>query len=243
MKNLLIYAHPDKKFDDDTKDLAKIQIDNILDLGWKIEDIVLLTNFPWEYRGIKAIVGQDSLYYSFDPTLAKIAGIVFLLQQGLVGDEIYFCHDFDHYQTVSLTEDEIEKEMEGKDLAITDYGRVPRWHLSCIFFKKSAKDIFELLLENTIKLQNHNQEDTMFLLTENNTNGIRGRIKKLNISYNFWGGNIRSTYEMAEKPIKGVHFQPVHRDRLDFFMYGKNKIGKVLIDERLIKLFNKYGVK
>ena len=243
MKNLLIYAHPDRKFDDDTKDLAKIQIDNILDLGWKREDIILATNFQYEHNGVKAIIAPDTLFYTFNPTLAKIKGIVYLFEQGLISDGIYFCHDFDHYQAVPITEDEIEKELDGKDIAMADYGRVPRWHLSCIFFKKSSRDIFELLVETTIKSQMHNEEDAMLALTENNTNGIGDRIKKLNINYNFWGGNIRSTYPMADKPIKGVHFQPVHRDRLDFFMYGKNKINQILIDERLIKLFNKYGVK
>ena len=243
MKNILIYINPRKDFDELTKTLAKIQVDNMFYFGWKKEDIILVTNFPYEYNGVKAIIAPDSLYYPFDYTLAKITGIDFLFEQGLISDEIYFCHDFDHYQLCPITDDEIKLALGEADIGITDYGRVPRWHLSCIFFKKGSKDIFKLLIETVIKLQDHNEEDTLFMLTENDTNGIKKRISKLNITYNFWGGNIRSTYPMAEKPIKGAHFSPEYRDRLDFFMYGKNKLDKVLIDERLIKLFNKYGVK
>lgn len=243
MKNLLIYINPSRDFDEETKILAKIQIDNILDLGWRREDIILVTNFPYEYSGVKAIVAPDNLYASFNYTQAKINGIIFLFEQGLIGNELYFCHDFDHYQLHPITESEIELALGTADMGVTDYGRMPRWHLSCIFFKKSAGDIFQLLKDHVYKFKVHNEEDTLFMLTENDTNGIKKRIKKLNITYNFWGGNIRSTYKMADKPIKGVHFHPEHRDRLDFFMYGKNKINKILLDERLIKLFNKYGIK
>lgn len=54
MKNLLIYIHPDRKFvgesfSSETDVLPKIQIENSLKLGWKKEDILLVTNFPYEY--------------------------------------------------------------------------------------------------------------------------------------------------------------------------------------------------
>lgn len=244
MKNILIYAHPDRKFEEESINVTKIQIENMLDMGWKSQDIILLTNFPYEHQGIKSIVAGEDIYHSFSPWLAKIHGIVFLFEQGLLeNDEIYFCHDFDYFQVASITESEIKEQLGQADVGLTDYGRVPRWHLSCAFFKKSAQDIFKLLLDTVLKTQMHSEEDALFMLTEADTKGIKSRIKKLNIRYNFWGGNIRSTYPMAEKPIKGIHFQPYYQDRLEFFMYGKNKIGKVLIDERLIKLLNKYGFK
>jgi hypothetical protein len=79
---------------------------------------------------------------------------------------------------------------------------------------------------------------------------INERIKKMNISYNFGGWNIRSCYAMAVKPIRAVHFHPFELDSypggantVDFFLYGKNKINTILMPERLIKIFNQHGIK
>lgn len=243
MKNLLIYINPSKDFDEETKILAKVQIDNILDLGWKKEDIILVTNFPYEYCGVKAIDMGDDVCYLLEHWQNKIVGILFLFEQGLISsNELYFCHDFDHYQLHPITKSEIELALGTADMGVTDYGRMPRWHMSSLFFKSSSRDIFELIKKTVYEYKIRNEEDALFMLTENDPDGLGRRIKKLNITYNFWGGNIRSTYPMAEKPIRCAHFHP-SREGLDEFMYGKNKINQVLINERLIKLFNKYGIK
>ncbi|KKR28424.1 MAG: hypothetical protein UT61_C0050G0008 [Candidatus Woesebacteria bacterium GW2011_GWA1_39_8] len=55
MKNLLIYINPPKCFGDEEKITVQIQIDNSLELGWKREDIIFVTNFSYEYNSIKAI--------------------------------------------------------------------------------------------------------------------------------------------------------------------------------------------
>ena len=180
MKNLLVYINPSKDFDEETKILAKIQVDNMRYFGWKKEDIILVTNFPYKYGGIKALDVSENVFYLVEHSQNKIVGILILFELGLIeNDEIYFCHDFDHYQLYPITEDEIKLALGESDEGITDYGRVPRWHLSCIFFKKGARDIFKLLADTVIKLQIHNEEDALFMLTENDTNGIKKRISKI----------------------------------------------------------------
>lgn len=52
MKNLLIYTNADKEFSEENKTLVKIHIDNSLELGWDRKDILLYTNFPYEYNGV-----------------------------------------------------------------------------------------------------------------------------------------------------------------------------------------------
>ena len=91
MKNLLIYINPAKDFVDskdrtNIKELAKIQIDNSLDLGWAVEDIVFVTNFPYEYGGVKALViDDDSLFCDISGTAygkaSKINVILYLLKK------------------------------------------------------------------------------------------------------------------------------------------------------------------
>ena len=64
MKQLLIYIGPTDKFDDEHEVLTKIQIDNSLDLGWKKEDILLVTNFPYEYNDHTKVGEQLRRTYS-----------------------------------------------------------------------------------------------------------------------------------------------------------------------------------
>lgn len=76
MKNLLIYISPKKDFGDEEKIAIKIQIDNSLDLGWKKEEIMLVTNFPYEHDSVKALQVSDDNYCPFFPQASKINVIV-----------------------------------------------------------------------------------------------------------------------------------------------------------------------
>ena len=94
MKNLLIHTGPDKKFGDEDSILAKIQIDNSLDLGWKKEDILLVTDFPYEYNGVRSFVIESGIYYPFDLLASKLLVALYLINQGVIEDkELYWCHD------------------------------------------------------------------------------------------------------------------------------------------------------
>ena len=50
-------------------------------------------------------------------------------------------HDLDHFQLEQITDDEMSLEMNGVDIALTDYGRRNRLNCGCIFFKKSCLSI------------------------------------------------------------------------------------------------------
>ena len=81
---------------------------------------------------------------------------------------------------------------------------------------------------------------------------INQRIKPANISYCFNSWNIRSNYRNAVKPIRVAHFHFIERpkhmsngkpDQLDFFLRGKNKLDVQILPQRLVKIFNYYGIK
>ena len=38
---------------------AVVQIDNALDLGWDVNDIIFATNFDWEHKGVKTTLLQN----------------------------------------------------------------------------------------------------------------------------------------------------------------------------------------
>lgn len=269
MKNLLIYINPRKDFDEECKITVKIQIDNSLDLGWKREDILLATNFLYEYKGIQATELSSNHYRPFFPQATKITTIIDLIEKGFIKKgELWWFHDLDVFQNEVITESELE--LEGFDLGLCDKGRMPRWGTGSMFFRESAKDIFGFIKEISDKYK-INEEPAFNAITSNNllwatdeersigdrfvplnlpgTQNINERVKKLNISYNFAGWNIRSCYKIAGGLFKIVHFHPFDTllyggmDVLDFFLYGKNKMELQLVPDRLVKIFHQHGIK
>jgi hypothetical protein len=241
LKNLLVYIRYTHDFDGDCKTSSKVQIDNSLELGWKKEDIVVVTNFPWEYNGVKAIVVGDEHWYAERPRSIKTAIVPFLIDEGIIEKgKLYWNHDFDAYQLNPF--DESELELEDFDAGLTDYGWQERWCMGSYFVKTSSRDIFEKA--KPIIYQNIEDETAMVQLTTEDQS-INKRCKRLNISYNFGMRNVEANWERAIKPLRVVHFHPYYKwvPTLDIFMYGKNGLNMPLIDERFTKLLNNHGVK
>lgn len=86
-------------------------------------------------------------------------------------------------------------------------------------------------------------EFSLMRLTDNNIGNINARIKRLNGTYDFGLRKIVECYEKAKKPLKVLHFHPHSKllNTLAIAMYGKNRIRKPLMNERLIKIFHHYG--
>lgn len=243
MKNLLIYINPDG-FDEESQKLAKIQIDNSLELDWKKEDIIFITNFSYKHNGITATVVEKG-YCTFKKEASKITTLAHLFDIGLIKDDLYWCHDLDAYQLEPINEEELG--LTELDAGFCDYGRIQRWQMGSFFFKKKAEDIFRAIVEGMTPKYVHgrqlNDEDVMVDMTNNNINGINGRIKRLNGRYDFGMRRVDYCYDKAVKPLKVLHFHPHNPiiNTLAIAMYGKNRINKPLMNERLIRIFNKYG--
>lgn len=250
MKNLMMWIHPDKKFDDETKTLVKIQIDNSRELGWKDKDIMLFTNFDYEYGVIKANVIGDDAYCDYMPIGTKITTLFKLFDQGYIKKHtVYWMHDFDCYQLIPFKKNDI---ILGKvDMALCDYGRKKnKWSGGSIFFKSSAKDIFE----KQLKIMTEHKcvdETALYSLTTQNPD-IHARIKKLDSAYHFLPFNIKRNYRNCLKPLRIAHFHPLKSEtrilqtpdeNLFQWYCGNNKINTQLIPDRLIKIFKKHGTK
>lgn len=249
MKNLLIYTSPNNKFDKETEKLAKIQIDNSYDLGWKKENLLLVTDFPYEYNGVKSFTIDKGIYYPFDLPAGKIPVVVNLLQKSLIEPEdLYWCHDFDAFELNKISEKELG--LEKSDLGLVHYFYKPEWALSNFFFKKGARDIMELLNSTTLERpwKSRNNEKTLTWLIKHNKID-RNRFKKLNVTYNIAKRYLNVIYNEAEKPLKVLHFRPSDQDALmpdtalNMFMYGKNSLKIPLMNDRLIKIFKYHGIK
>lgn len=204
MKNLMIYINPQNKFDDEHARYAEIQIDNGLNY-WKPEDILLVTNFPYEYHNIKSLVVPDNLFCVHDAKASKVNVIVHLLEKGILNETAWF-HDLEAFQ-VSPFKLNLEK-----DIGLTDYGWKPKWNTGSFFFKPNALDVFCWLKEGVYK-HKANEEPVLWILFKKNFNNISSRYQKLNITFNVGKRNLEYNLSIAEKPIKVFHFHP-YRERL-----------------------------
>jgi len=252
MKNLMLYITPHKRFKDrlerNLPALVKIQIDNSLDLGWKREDIVLITNFPYEYNGVKARVIDDSHYCEHWEKSSKVSVIISLLKDGTVKPgELWWFHDFDAFQVNPITEKELD--LGFAVVGFTDYGWQKKWNTGSIFFKKNSVKVFEWLRNELYKLQT-DEERALVSLTRKNYQYINSYIKRLNVTYNFPAGlngqrQLHVTVPMATKPIKVLHFHPEYsysfnRVNLLHGICGDNKLKIDLMGNRLLKIFRKH---
>ena len=252
MKNLMVYISPTGSFDNPRPDLCndaglsvKVQLENSTQLGWAKEDILLVTNFTYEYGGIKAIVLEDVDFFERKPQASKINAIVKLFEKGLIKDgQLYWFHDLDAFQLIPITESELE--LEKVDMGLADYGRSSRWNTASIFFKASSQDIFSKIKEIMYR-DNIDEERALGALTQNED--ISQRVKKINNTYNFVAPNLRKGYKRAVKPLRVAHFHPLGtvsstepQKAFDFFK-GENKLKTPLITERLMKIFNYHRIK
>lgn len=251
MKNLLIYVNPTEYFDKEHETLIKIQIDNSLDLGWKPEDILLITNFPYEFMGVKAVVISGEHYCKLFRQATKVDVMVHLFDIGFIKEGIlYWLHDLDAYQQEWITEKELG--LNSVDIGLTDYGRNERWNGGSMFIKKEIEDFYRQVKE-TMYAENENnkgiwknEEDVLMRLTDANYNNVNSRIKRLNISYNFGIKQMELCYKKALKPLKVLHFHPERRyhkwGRAMGIAKGNNELGFPIMTERLINIFKKYGI-
>jgi len=264
MKNLLIYINPDGGFNEESEILTKIQIDNSLELGWDEKDIILLTNFDYEYRGVKSTVVDDTYFNVEHPTSTKFRSIRNMFLDDLIKDELYWSHDLDCFQVEPISEQEILEEMDGKDVGICDYGASIRYSGGSVFFKKSAENVFIAI--NRVMEKHHSMEEkAMTSLVTNNLSWIKGkigkpanrfipvnfgrseyvksRVKVINFTYNFWDNNLKRRMLEVKKPIRTVHFDLFYKlgeegSRLDVFS-GKNNLNIDFVGKRLRNIFLK----
>lgn len=259
MKNLLVYISPTGSFDNPRPDLAsndagplvKVQIDNSLSLGWKKEDIILVTNFDFTYGGFKATVLKDVDFFERKPQASKINAILALFKKNLIEkDQLYWFHDIDAYQLQPILESDVN--INEDEIALTDYGGikfggVDRWSTGTIFFKSNSQDIFNQV-KNIMYLKNIDEEEALGLLTINDPD-IRKRVIKINNSYNFIGYYFKTIYDSSIKPLKVAHFHPwVGRRRARIedaykFFSGENPLKTPLITDRLIKIFKYHRIR
>jgi len=223
----MIYVNPlDKKFDREHEELTKMQIDNSLRLHWSLEDILLITNFPYEYNGVTAIQVKD--YAVFDQNRStKIPAINELFERNSIGDDTYWFHDHDAFQLVPF------------DVALptpagfTDHGWSQKWNAGSFFFTKEAQGIFRMI-EEYMNIRNTNEQDSLTYLWEHNIDEINQKCTLMNITYNINIYHIERNIKSAGEPPKVAHFHPHKKRHLDLF--------RTILPRELMDIYKIYGI-
>jgi len=213
MKNLMIWINDKHDFSPEAHNLVKIQIDNSQRLGWKSEDILLVTNFPYEYNGIRAISTKDENFCAVRPRSTNTTIIPALVDEGIITQEnIYWIHDFDAFQVNPITDEELG--LEDYDAGFTDYGWKPRWCMGSFFVKASVKPFIELV--NSIVHQDIEDEEAVQVVIDSQP-ATAQRIKRMNITYNIGQRRVDENMAKANYDPKVFHFHPSKGDLIKTF--------------------------
>lgn len=245
LTNIMVHVHPSRRFDQERARLARVQVDNSLDLGWQAQDLRVVTNFPWEYNGVRAVEVGDEQFCAFRPRSTHTVIVPHLFELGLVRpDQRHWLHDFDAYQDQAFIEG--EPELAGADLGLATYGWMPKWNAGSIFFTFQAQEIFNWIRTEVYNRQTED-ERALVSLTKKNYRDICGRIKELNITYNFGMRQVGENWQRALLPLRVLHFHPGYRERggfntRDIFFEGKNELGRPLVSQRLRDIFRHHGI-
>ena len=230
----MTFINPSKEFGKAYEDLVEIQIDNCLLLGWEIKDIVLVTNFPYEYRGVKSLEVPDSCFCDHRRRASKLTTIYYMFENGLIENDVYWFHDFDAYQLQKFVKD--EPFLGDKVAGFTNYGvadHLVYWNSGSFFFKPESEDIFKRM-KRVVYRYRCNDEQALNILAGRNEADINSKYKMLNCTYNLCRlRDTVNTYNEADKPIRVLHFHPRMQKVYDEC--------KPLMSKELIEIFRKHG--
>lgn len=231
MKNFMvanINKESNSRYSFDNLDvLLKAQVDNSLDLGWNIDDIILIANFDYEFMGVKSIKTKLNTTCL---TGSKMFSIKWLFENTDI-DEVIFAHDLDCWQNVWFSEPEFA------DVGIARYSS-KKFNGGSLFWRRSALDIVNLVVETIIDKGEVREEPTLNKILKSNE--YTDRVTVVNNTFNVGCSGFVKRYNRSIKPIHVCHFHPYNTIAWETHALDRNKIDEVAITVRLERLLRKY---
>ena len=225
MKNVLIYNRLEDNLrypDDILINSLKAQVDNSIRLGWNTDDIIIGTNFDFEYKGVRNYTLENVCYHN--PFFNKFYGMLELMELGVLDDDYWF-HDQDAWQIEKFNFPEFNGELAGCTYVFT-----PEWNTCSMFIKKTSIDIIRYIVEFMEMNASHkvdSDENWISFLRRNSE--ISKYFSTINNKYNVGRTHMESRYSAAESPVSVIGFQPQVPESVAVFK-GNNKLNVNLID-------------
>jgi len=229
MKNFMVAnINNDKRYKKEKIEiLLKAQIDNSIDLRWKIEDIILLCNFKFEFMGVKAIVNELDHKCL---TGSKMFGMKYLFDNNMVNDVIW-AHDLDAWQNVPFLCPKI------KDVGIASYN-IKKYNGGSVFWNLKAKDIVDKVIRTILKEDRHTEENSLNKVFRSKK--YKDRITEIDNTFNVGCSGFVTRWARSIKPIRVCHFHPYNRIAWETHALDRNAVGVKCVSDRLEKVLRKY---
>lgn len=237
MKNVLIYniINSKERYPKDTLvRTLQAQIDNSLQLGWKVGDIIIGTNFEFEYMGVKA--HQLNNVCEYNPFVNKWYGMLELMEKGILKEDFWF-HDQDNWQLYPIEFPSFDGEIAGCTYVFT-----PEWNTASLFIKKSAIDILQYIkefMDLNHELNLFSDENYIAILRAQTE--ISSYLTTINNEYNVGITKMEDRYNAANKPVKVIGVKPENKHDIEK-LEGANLVQARLLTDEILTIFSKYSL-
>ena len=208
----------------------KAQIDWSIHLGWKKEDIIIGTNFDFEYNGVKNHHLTDVCTYSGYNNFWY--GALELMKSGVL-DEDYWLHDQDSWPARKFSFPNFDGVIGG-----CEYQENPYWNCSTVYFKKTSQFLLEYIVYFMKEYPNvpiSSDEEWINFFRFSPQSEARDYFSSINTRYNCGFTYFDLRYKNAIKPINVYGFKPdLERDYSVFKDYLSDDMVDIFKKHRLL---------
>ena len=234
MKQVIVYNqidsdyHGGQRYENETLfRYFRSQIDWSLSLGWKKDDIIIGTNFSFEYNGVKNYNLTDICTYSGFNNFWY--GALELIKNGVL-TEYFWLHDQDSWPVRNF-----EFPIFPGIIAGAEYQGTKQWNCGSIYMKDSVEPILDYIVElmrNNPEAPVSSDEVWIGWCRFDNMSQIKEYMSSINTTYNCGCTHFQKRYDVATKPINVFSFKP-DLDR-DF------NIVKEYLPEEMLNVFKEH---
>lgn len=233
MKNVIIYNQLDTNYrgalrhnNDELENYLKAQIDNSLRYGWCVDDIIIGTNFDFEYKGIKNHhlhnicdwSGFNNFWY----------GALELVKRGVI-DSNFWLHDHDSWQINTL-----EFPKFNGDVAGVEYGGTNEWNCGSIYFNDNSENTLQYIVDTLEENKNVNvSSDEVIIASLRRHSPIKNLFVSINSRWNIGLTHYHHRLKNAIPPYQVFSFKP-HLPQFRETLSSKNLL--FLIDDVFDKI-------
>ena len=206
----------------------RAQIDNSIRLGWDVNDIILGTNFEFEYKGVKNYLLTNVCEWSGFNNFWF--GALELVKQGIIKDK-FWLHDHDSWQIAPMEFPEFTG-----IVASAEYGGTPEWNCGSIFFNENCLVVLEYIVDTlTINKYVEVSSDEIFINFIRRNSTYKDQFTSINSRWNIGMTHSNLRLNNAVKPAIVLSFKPDQKDIYDIL---KSKGLIDLVDKEFLHILN-----